>query len=98
MSKIQKVFALEITPEQYLNTCSPLELKEIDTLIQSPNYVKRMESQTCKVCGCTDYDCSQCIEKTGQPCSWFRDDLCSACAATMTNVIIKLIPYENETE
>jgi hypothetical protein len=34
----------------------------------------------CRVCGCTDYDCHQCIEKTGQPCYWVEDDLCSACA------------------
>ncbi|MEW6485767.1 MAG: hypothetical protein AB1423_14335 [Pseudomonadota bacterium] len=36
--------------------------------------------QTCRVCGCTDNDCSQCIEKTGQPCYWVEEDLCSACA------------------
>lgn len=42
--------------------------------------------RTCRVCGCTDDDCSQCIAKTGTPCSWVEDDLCSACdvdAATM---------------
>lgn len=35
--------------------------------------------RACRVCGCTDDDCSQCVEKTGQPCSWVEDDLCSAC-------------------
>jgi len=35
--------------------------------------------QTCRVCGCTENDCSQCIEKTGQPCHWVAKDLCSAC-------------------
>ena len=35
----------------------------------------------CRVCGCTDDDCSQCIEKTGEPGHWVEDDLCSACAA-----------------
>lgn len=35
--------------------------------------------RSCRVCGCTDDDCSQCIEKTGMPCSWVEDDLCSAC-------------------
>jgi hypothetical protein len=40
----------------------------------------------CRVCGCTEDDCSNCIERTGQPCSWVerRDaglaNLCSACA------------------
>lgn len=35
---------------------------------------------TCRVCGCTDADCSQCIKKTGIPCHWVEPDLCSACA------------------
>jgi hypothetical protein len=34
----------------------------------------------CRVCGCTDDDCRQCIEKTGKPCHWVEPDLCSACA------------------
>jgi hypothetical protein len=33
----------------------------------------------CRVCGCTEQDCRQCIEKTGKPCNWVEDDLCSAC-------------------
>lgn len=33
----------------------------------------------CRKCGCTDEDCSQCIRKTGHPCSWVEEDLCSAC-------------------
>lgn len=33
----------------------------------------------CRICGCTDADCSQCVEKTGAPCSWVAGDLCSAC-------------------
>lgn len=37
------------------------------------------EERTCRVCGCTDDDCSQCIEKTGEPCTWIEPDLCSAC-------------------
>jgi hypothetical protein len=41
---------------------------------------------TCKKCGCTDNDCSQCIERTGQPCYWIDEnqDLCSACAEHKT--------------
>jgi hypothetical protein len=37
------------------------------------------EGIKCRVCGCTDNDCRQCIEKTGQPCHWVEEDLCSAC-------------------
>lgn len=33
----------------------------------------------CRVCGCTDDDCTGCIAKTGQPCYWVEEDLCSAC-------------------
>lgn len=35
--------------------------------------------RTCKHCGCTDADCRQCIQKTGEPCSWVSQDECSAC-------------------
>ena len=34
---------------------------------------------TCRVCGCTDHDCSGCVEKTGEPCHWVAENLCSAC-------------------
>ncbi len=36
----------------------------------------------CRVCGCTNDDCSECIEITGEPCTWADEDhtLCSRCA------------------
>lgn len=37
------------------------------------------DQTACRVCGCTDNDCSGCIERTGEPCSWVEEDLCSAC-------------------
>ena len=37
--------------------------------------------RTCRVCGCTDNDCRGCFERTGKPCHWVEEDLCSACAA-----------------
>ena len=42
--------------------------------------VETPTSGVCRVCGCTDDDCRQCIEKTGVPCHWVEPDLCSACA------------------
>jgi hypothetical protein len=36
---------------------------------------------TCRVCGCTDEDCSDCVKRTGAPCWWVEADLCSACQA-----------------
>jgi hypothetical protein len=41
---------------------------------------KKKKVRTCRVCGCTDDNCQQCIEKTGQACHWVEKDLCSACA------------------
>jgi hypothetical protein len=41
---------------------------------------KSQGKRRCRVCGCTDDDCHQCIEKTGKPCYWVEEDLCSACA------------------
>lgn len=38
-----------------------------------------MQDRKCRVCGCTQEDCRQCIEKTGTPCHWVEDNLCSAC-------------------
>lgn len=40
---------------------------------------KRMQTRKCKVCGCTNADCRQCILKTGRPCHWITPNLCSAC-------------------
>jgi len=34
----------------------------------------------CKICECTDDNCTSCVEKTGIPCYWFSDNICSACA------------------
>lgn len=34
----------------------------------------------CRVCGCIDLDCEDCIRRTGEPCRWVEKDLCSACA------------------
>lgn len=44
-----------------------------------------MSERTCRECGCTEYDCSQCIEATGRPCHWVEQDLCSACTPNKTN-------------
>jgi hypothetical protein len=38
----------------------------------------------CRECGCTDEDCSQCVARTGRPCTWVEPDLCSACKPKRT--------------
>lgn len=40
---------------------------------------QKPEVRRCRECGCTDENCAGCIERTGQPCAWVDDDLCSAC-------------------
>lgn len=35
----------------------------------------------CRVCGCTESDCRQCIAVTGVACHWVEVDLCSRCRA-----------------
>lgn len=46
----------------------------------------------CRKCGCTDDDCSQCIQKTGHPCHWVEEDLCSACESEDQQVSSLLLP------
>lgn len=53
---------------------------EIDRLQRARN--SSQEVRRCRVCGCTDDDCSGCIERTGNPCHWIEEDLCSACAGS----------------
>jgi hypothetical protein len=37
------------------------------------------DERICMVCGCSEMDCRHCIERTGQPCHWVTENLCSAC-------------------
>ncbi len=46
-------------------------------LLQSA--VNKLPERKCRTCGCTEYDCRGCIERTGHQCSWVKWDLCSAC-------------------
>lgn len=41
----------------------------------------------CRVCGCTESDCQQCVEKTGAPCHWVEKNLCSACRTTVVSFV-----------
>lgn len=43
MPKITEVHLIDITPEKFLENCSPTELREIDHLIQSPRFQVRMD-------------------------------------------------------
>lgn len=46
-----------------------------------------MRLDRCRKCACSEYDA--CIdEKTGEPCSWIEDDLCSACDPSKKNLAV----------
>lgn len=53
--------------------------------------------RACRVCGCTDEDCSQCIDETGGPCNWVEADLCSACVV-VDALIAEIDKGEGEPE
>jgi len=42
MPRLDKMFSLEVTPEQFLRNCSREELIETDLLLQSPSVQTRM--------------------------------------------------------
>lgn len=44
-------------------------------------------SASCRSCGCTEADCSRCVERTGTPCSWAEPGLCSACVEPSTLLV-----------
>lgn len=45
MPTLTKVLTVTVTPEQFLENCSDLELKELDLLIQSPRYDNRINDK-----------------------------------------------------
>lgn len=47
----------------------------------------KIQGEGCNVCGCTDDDCQQCVERTGEPCRWILPRLCSACVQLFVEVL-----------
>ena len=45
MPTLTKVLTVTVTPEQFLENCSDIELKELDLLIQSPQYANRINEK-----------------------------------------------------
>jgi hypothetical protein len=45
MPTLTKVLTVTVTPEQFLENCSDLELKELNLLIQSPRYANRINEK-----------------------------------------------------
>lgn len=53
---------------------------------------------SCRICGCTDDDCTDCITRTGQPCYWIEPDLCSACLELDQNTRFKIERARREAD
>lgn len=77
LSKLQGlVERLEYAPgDRKLRQQILSQVHKVDPLLE------KLLTNRCHVCGCTEDDCSQCVEKTGEPCHWVAQDLCSACEA-----------------
>lgn len=57
-------------------------------LADAPTVVAEMPPpRSCRVCGCTNGDCTGCITATGMPCHWVEQDLCSRCADVLYPLI-----------
>lgn len=50
----------------------------------------------CRVCGCTEEDCSGCIARTGEPCRWAAPELCSACVCRWREIAGPIVQFENQ--
>jgi hypothetical protein len=59
------------------------QARELKDLLEN-DIAHRPEAKVraCRICGCTDRDCRECIERTGTACHWVAPDLCSACVAS----------------
>jgi len=49
MPKIQKIFELDVTPEKFLDACSSDELIELELLLGSSKYQKKIVDQYIKL-------------------------------------------------
>jgi len=59
-----------------------LDGREYNQTPESPMESEKGEERPtgrCSSCGCTELDCSGCVERTDEPCSWAGPNLCSAC-------------------
>lgn len=70
--------------------CDPIPWRGMPGLFDVP--IASLEeplplARRCRVCDCTDNDCSRCIARTGKPCSWVEPDLCSACQGGWNGLI-----------
>jgi hypothetical protein len=48
---------------------------------KKPKTGKKWDPGVCRICGCTEEDCSECIMATGEPCTWAdgTEAICTRC-------------------
>jgi uncharacterized protein (DUF1778 family) len=76
-----RVITLRITPAEHraITEAAYQSRRSINQFVRAVVGEATRAFWRCRVCGCTEADCRQCIEKTGQPCAWVEPCLCSAC-------------------
>lgn len=66
-------------PGGYVRVPGPLHKAAAEAFLAN---LRRQVPKSCRACGCTDDDCRQCVEATGQACSWVEGEdppICSRC-------------------
>jgi hypothetical protein len=56
MPQLQKIFTLDVTPEKFLENCSPSELIETELLLSSERFQQRIRGKIAQ-CPASDYGC-----------------------------------------
>jgi PRTRC genetic system protein E len=64
----EEVYEFSYSPEVPSNPNKAIE--------EAKDWINKLKR--CRVCGCTEYNCKQCIEKDGHACHWVEEDLCSS--------------------
>lgn len=72
-------------------------ISKINEIISKTNEIvieTNKSERKCRVCGCTDNNCAQCIRLTGSPCHWVEEDLCSACVPQRDDEVVAALLVE----
>lgn len=71
--------------EEYTDTARRAVEGLFQCLIEEYEFETGVRKKICRVCGCTDLDCRQCVEAQGTPCVWVDGQrnsdgpICSRC-------------------
>lgn len=68
-----------MTPPEKLAELTAEQRSKVDELLYGHSLLNDQTGRTCRICGCTDDDCTDCVKRIGEPCIWILPDLCSGC-------------------